>query len=83
MPDESRTAEPPTTSEECVRQAWAALLRDDTAERDRLVKRAERLLVAEQRAAAVERVLSVDFYVTRTGRVIPTKMMARASRAIQ
>lgn len=38
---------PENTSEECLRKAWAALLRNDLKERDRLCERATRLLEAE------------------------------------
>lgn len=70
------------TSKECLQAAWAALLQGDTAERDRQCARAETLLVAEQYADAVTKVLSVDFYVTKSGVAILTKHMAKVAGAI-
>ena len=70
------------TSQDCLRAAFAALLRGDTAERDRQVARAEVLLKAEQYADAVTRILAVDFYVGRDSVAIPTKCMAKAAGAI-
>lgn len=71
-----------TTSEACLRAAFQALLHGDTAERDRLCERAKVLLDAEHKASAVERVMAVDFYVTPSGEVVPTKAMARAAGAL-
>lgn len=71
------------TSREALQGAFAALLRDDLEERDRLCERAEILMKAEQKAAAVEKVLSVDFYVTMNGICVPTKRMAKAAGVIQ
>lgn len=68
----------PKTAEASLKGAFAALLRGDTDERDRLCKRAEILLEAENYANAVEAVLSVDFYVFGNGTVIPTKEMAKS-----
>jgi uncharacterized DUF497 family protein len=65
------------TSQECIREAFAALLKGDTKERDRLCARAIAI------AAAVEKVLAVDFYVMRNGTVIRTIAMARAVGALQ
>lgn len=73
----------PSTSDECIRAAWAALMQGDTKERDRLCHRAGTLLDAEDHAAAVGRVLAKDFYVTAHGICIPVGMMARAAGAIQ
>ena len=73
----------PTTSQDCLRDAFAAILRGDATERDRLCERAKTLLDAEHYADAVERVMSKDFYVTRAGVAIPVKMMARAAGALQ
>lgn len=73
----------PTTTEECLRQGFAALLRGDTAERDRLVRRAEKLMEAEHYAGAVERVLTVDFYVSRRGVAYRSTDLARAAGVIQ
>lgn len=70
------------TSKSCLREAFAALLRGDTAERDRLVSRARVLLEAERHADAVQRVMAKDFYVTRTGVVIPVGAMAKAAGTI-
>jgi hypothetical protein len=70
------------TSQECLQQAYAALLNGDTKERDRLCNRADALLKAEQQAEAVERVLAKDFYVTKAGVAIPVKRMAKAAGAI-
>lgn len=72
----------PTTSTGCLGAAMQALLRGDTTERDRLCDRANMLLLAEEHAAKVKRLLAVDFYVNRRGEVIPTRLMARAARAI-
>lgn len=72
-----------TTSDGCAKLAFQAILRGDTAERDRLCERSRELIAAEGRAAAMEHVLSVDFYVTRGGVCIPTIKMAKAARAIQ
>jgi hypothetical protein len=69
----------PTTAEDCLRAAMRALLRGDLIERDRLCKRGERLLEAENLADATTRVLAVDFYVTRDGSAIPVMAMARAA----
>ncbi len=71
------------TSDGCMRLAFQAILRGDTAERDRLCERARVLIAAEGQAEAVERVLAVDFYVTRAGVVVPTTRMAAAAGAIQ
>ncbi len=73
----------PATSAECLRAAFGALLEGDTVERDRLCRRAEELQAAETKAAAVAKVLSVDFYVTRAGVAIPTKRMAKAAGVLQ
>ena len=73
----------PATSHECLQDAWAALLKGDTSERDRLLRRAETLLKAEAQADAVERALKVDFYVTAKGIAVPTLTMARAAGALQ
>lgn len=72
----------PSTASEALRLAFQAILRGDYAERDRILERAKRLIDAEDRAARVERALSVDFYVTRKGTVIPTQAMARAAGEI-
>lgn len=69
----------PATSDDCLRAAFAALVRGDTRERDRLCARAEILIKAEQHADAVQRAMSVDFYVSRKGIAIPVKLMARAA----
>jgi len=71
------------TSEDCIRGAWQALLRGDLAERDRLCARVKQLIEAERYNDAVERIMSVDFYVTSQGVVIPTPMMAKAANALQ
>jgi hypothetical protein len=68
-----------STSQECLQQAYAALLKGDTKERDRLCDRANALLKAEQQAAAIESVLAKDFYVTSKGVAIPVKRMAKAA----
>lgn len=71
------------TSAGCLRAAFQAVLAGNYAERDRLCERAKVLLQAENHAAAVQRVLAVDFYVTARGDVVPTKRMAKAAGAIQ
>ena len=71
------------TSDGCMRLAFQAILRGDYTERDRLCQRAQALISAEREAHAVERVMSVDFYVTRFGVSIPTKHMARVAGAVQ
>ncbi len=73
----------PNTSEGCLRAAYQALLRGDTAERDRLCKRAEALLQAEHYASAVERLLAKDFYITPSGVCIPTEKMAKSAGVFQ
>lgn len=70
------------TSDGCMRMAFQATLRGDYAERDRLCERAKVLIAAEGEAAAVERVLSADFYVSRTGIAIPTLKMAAVAGVI-
>ena len=70
------------TTEDCLRGAFAALLRGDTAERDRLCARAERLVEAEQYADAVERVLDTNFSVTPGGVAIPVATLAKAGGVI-
>jgi hypothetical protein len=72
-----------TTSQDCLRGAWAALLRGETGERDRLCARAEKLLEAERMASAVEKVLAVDFYVDRKGRSFPSREMAARAGVLQ
>jgi len=72
----------PSTSQECLQQAFAAVLRGDLKERDRLCNRADALLKAEQQAEAVERVLAKDFYVTKAGVAISVKRMAKAAGVI-
>ena len=69
----------PSTAAGCLQAAWAALSRGDEAERDRLCQRAKLLVAAENRAAAIERVMTVDFYVTAAGVAIKTTTMARAA----
>ena len=71
------------TSEECLKNAFSAILRGDYAERDRLCDRAKALMQAEEHAAKVERVMSADFYVTSAGKVYPTVAMAKAAGALQ
>lgn len=73
----------PATSSACLQAAMQALLRGDTMERDRLCRRAETLLSAEQQADAVQRVLAIDFYVRANGVVIPTLVMARSAGVLQ
>lgn len=70
------------TSDGCMKAAFQAILRGDYAERDRLCERAKSLIAAEDHAAAVERVLSADFYVSRNGIAIPTLKMAAVAGAI-
>ncbi len=71
------------TSEECMQAAFAAILRGDYAERDRLAERAKALLAAEMQADAVQRVMAIDFFVTAGGHAIPTSAMAKAARVVQ
>lgn len=59
------------TSADCMRAAFAAILKDDYAERDRMCDRAAKLMEAERHADALQRVLSVDFYVDSLGRCFP------------
>lgn len=80
---QSDRTETTDTSEGCLRSAFQALLRGDTAERDRLCERAKILLKTEQHAAAVERVMQKDFYVTRAGTCIPIAAMAKAAGVLQ
>lgn len=72
-----------TTSQGCIKGAWDAILRGDYTERDRLCERGKKLAEAENYAAAVEKVMKVDFYVTRRGISIPTMTMTKAAGAIQ
>lgn len=72
-----------TTSAGCLRAAFQGILREDYAERDRLCERAKALIAAEGEAAAVERILSADFYVSRNGIAVPTLKMAAVAGAIQ
>jgi aminoglycoside/choline kinase family phosphotransferase len=72
-----------TTAKECLQAAFQATLRGDYTERDRLCKRGQMLAQAEHHAAAVERVLAIDFFVTAQGVSIPTLTMAKAAGAIQ
>lgn len=69
----------PTTAAGCLKAAMEALPRGDRAERDRLLDRSETLWRAENKASAIEKVLSVDFYVTRDGRAISSKRLAEAN----
>lgn len=71
------------TSKGCLRMAFQAIMRGDYAERDRLCERAKALIAAEGEAAAMQRVLAVDFYVTSNGISIPTMKMAAVAGAIQ
>ena len=71
------------TSQECIREAFAALLKGDTKERDRDRDRDRPSAKAIAIAVAVEKVLAVDFYVMRNGTVIRTIAMARAVGALQ
>ncbi len=71
------------TSTACLKGAFEALLRGDFAERDRLCDRAKKLMEAESLSEAVERVLSADFYVTRAGVSVPTKLMAKTVGVLQ
>jgi hypothetical protein len=73
----------PTTSSDGLKAAMSALLRGDAAERDRLVERTKRLLEAEDYAARIERVLSVDFYVRADGVAISTVAMAKTVGVMQ
>lgn len=73
----------PNTSEGCMKAAWAALLRGDTTERDRLIARCRALMRAEQDVRAVVRVMVVDFYIAEDGTAYPTVAMAKAAHAIQ
>lgn len=70
------------SSQDHLRAAFQALLRGDTDERDRLCKEAEISLKREEmneKARAVAKVLSVDFYVTADGRAISSKAMYSAA----
>lgn len=71
------------TSSDCLRSAFAAILKGDAAERDRLCRRAAVLMTAEKQADAIEAVLRVDFYVKSNGVAISSLAMARAAGALQ
>jgi hypothetical protein len=71
------------TSNEALQAAWAALLRGDTLERDRQCERAKHLNEAEVYAAAMQRALSIDFYVNTRGVAYPARELARRAGAIQ
>jgi hypothetical protein len=72
-----------TTSDACLKGAWDALLKGDTAERDRLCERAKMLMEAEKMANAIEKVMSIDFYVKPNGVAISSKIMAKAAGVCQ
>lgn len=72
-----------TTSEQCLKAAFQALLKGDTKERDRLCDRAKELLKAEQHAATIQQILNVDFFVFINGQAVSSKTMARAAGEIQ
>jgi hypothetical protein len=72
----------PSTASEALRLAYQAILRGDYAERDRILERATRLIEAEEKGNAVQRVLAVDFYVKANGVAIPTPLLARAAGEI-
>ena len=66
------------TTDDHMRAAWSALLRGDTAERDRQCDLAKAALIEEEREEVIRaatRVMSVDFYVKADGTVIPTSAM--------
>jgi hypothetical protein len=65
-------------SNDQMRLAFQAMLTGDTAARDHHVELARRAIERE-RDEGLARLLSIDFFVTPHGTVIPTvKMMARA-----
>lgn len=70
------------TTTECMKAAFEAICRGDYAERDRLIERVRVLDKAEREAAAITKVMLIDFYVTRAGVSIPTVVMAKAAGAI-
>lgn len=72
-----------STSDSCMRAAFQAILRGEYAERDRLLARARLLIDAENRAAKIEEVLAIDFFVNSRGTVYSTQAMAKAAGAIQ
>ena len=72
-----------STSSDCLRAAFQAILRGDYAERDRLCERAKKLEEAERYAHAVEKIAAVDFYVTPLGIAIPTTKMMKAAKVYQ
>ena len=65
-----------------LRAAWAATIRGDTAERDRLCELGKIALRAEERSARIRSmsgIMQVDFYVTKSGVAFSTKdMMGKA-----
>jgi hypothetical protein len=65
------------TSEDCMRGAFAAILRGDYAERDRLADRASQLMAAEMKAQKIQEVMVTDFFVTAHGIAIPTTVMLK------
>lgn len=71
------------TSQDALRGAWEALLRGDTKERDRLCERGNRLLQADDEAAAVQKLLSVDFYVRPNGTAYSSRLLAKTAGALQ
>ena len=66
------------TAESSLKAAFAALLRGDTAERDRLCQRAEVQHQAEARSRAIAKVLATDFYVNQRGTVYPSRAVFEA-----
>lgn len=57
----------------------AALMRGDTAERDRLCRRAEVLLNAEAKSRALAMVMAVDFMVDSKGTAYRTRDLLRVA----
>jgi hypothetical protein len=72
----------PSTASEGLCMAFQATLNGDYALRDRLCERTRRLIEAEDHAARVQRVLSVNFYIDAKGTVYPTVLLARAAGEI-
>jgi hypothetical protein len=70
------------TSGELLKEAMSALLKGDTAGRDRFCKEAEAALKREEREKVLRaeaKIMQVDFYVFADGRAVSSKRMYAAA----
>ena len=63
---------------EHLKGAWAALMRGDADERDRLCALAETEIKAKARSRAIENLLKIDFLVYADGRTVSTREVLAA-----